>query len=213
MPTKRQYWVFDLDGTLVDSFKYYLNFLYRKFSEKDVSFEAHEVARCLGLPAHTFLIEKLGETEAKVALLELKEQSVEDTKEIRPFAGITELLKSLKAKDRSIAVWTSREFHSANAVLSSAGLSEYVDTLVSSTCVENHKPHFEGLERISLEFGSKNHEMVMVGDHDFDMIAARNFGAYGLRASWHAYDPKVECQIAREVHLNVENITKSLKNS
>jgi phosphoglycolate phosphatase-like HAD superfamily hydrolase len=204
-------WVFDLDGTLVDSFKYYVDFLNQKFLEKGLLLDRDEIIRSLGLPAHRFLEEKLGMADAKIALKELKERSVEDTKNIRAFEGIKDLLAVLKSSKKQIAVWTSREPQSAKALLHSCGLEPYISQLVAASCVSEHKPHIEGLTKIASYFGvSDPSRFVMVGDHDFDMMAARTFGAYGIRASWHSYDPKLICDYANVVETSPRDLRARL---
>ena len=203
----KNHWIFDLDGTLVDSFKYYIDFLDQKFFEKGLLLEKDEITRSLGLPAHRFLEEKLGVLDAKIALKELKERSVEDTRNIKPFDGIASLLTQLKSTEKKLAVWTSRESQSAQAILHSSGLEPYFSLLVAASCVAEHKPHTEGLKKISEHFGvSDPSTMVMVGDHDFDMLAAKKFGAYGIRASWHRYEPKLECEYAHIVETSPRNL-------
>ena len=67
---------------------------------------------------------------------------------------------------------------------------------MSGSCVSICKPNPEGLLKIAEHFEIETSDIVMVGDHDNDVKAAKNCGAQAVRVYW--YNPKLElaCQLA-----------------
>jgi phosphoglycolate phosphatase len=204
MIASKQYWVFDLDGTLVDSFSFYIEIVQCIFGRLNVPVSDDELRLSLGLPAPKFFKMKLGDDLAEEALRELRSRSVGDSERIRAFPGILELLHQLKSSGKKIAIWTSRDLDSSRLVTAHAGIDPYIDFRVTGCCVKNHKPEVDGLLKIAEYFSCDLTDMVMVGDHEFDVRAARSAGAYGIRANWHQYHPPVSCSYA---HTMIDNVT------
>ena len=167
-----------------------------------------EFSMCLGQPAAKFFAYKLGELHAEGALAELRRQSVFDAEHIKPFPGVIEFLEKLRIHGKNIAVWTSRDQSSANLVLEKTGIGPLIDHCVSGCCVSKHKPDPEGLQKIAGLFECDVSELVMVGDHDYDVKAAAAVGAYGIRASWHDFEPTEKCAYACEVAFNVASLSE-----
>lgn len=206
----RRHWVFDLDGTLVDSFPFYLTIVRSIFLRFGRQLSEEDTIECLGQNAGKFFTAKLGSDGAAAALEELRIQSKLDAEQIQPFAGTHQLLADLKAQNKKVAVWTSRDLDSATLVLKNTGLASFVDFLVSGCCVLKHKPDSEGLEKIAGRFGCNISELVVVGDHEFDVRAARMSGAYGIRACWHQFYTPEHCNFAHELAFNVAAVARHL---
>jgi phosphoglycolate phosphatase-like HAD superfamily hydrolase len=204
--SQKKHWVFDLDGTLVDSSEFYVRFLRSFFQSHDVPLAEHEVIESLGTPAPVFLERKLGPDLALKALKNLTDQSDLDALEIKAFLGIDELLFKLKAKGCKVAVWTNRERRSALQVLQATGIGVHVDFSVTPACSGFPKPHVAGLQMIASEFGCTMTDLVLVGDHDVDMKASESAGCVGIRANWHRYGDKAPCLMATETIYNVSDL-------
>src|SRR4051794_2657939 len=104
-----KHWVFDLDGTLVDSFSHYFQLLEEIFARFGARFGGD-----LRLPALTELLPEffekhLGAGAVAPAIALLQEQSNEDARRIQPFGGIVPLLDHLRSEGARIAVWTNRD--------------------------------------------------------------------------------------------------------
>lgn len=186
-------WVFDLDGTLVDSFGHYFECLSAIFAARGAQFRDEHRLPALTESLPVFLTHHLGKAALAEAFAELQRRSNDDAERILPFEGVTPLLSRLKNEGKRVAVWTNRDLESAELILRHSGLVRYVDYCVSGTCVENRKPHPEGLSRILARLDCKLASVTVVGDHDHDMLAAKAAGARAVRASWHTYWPVAEC--------------------
>jgi HAD superfamily hydrolase (TIGR01549 family) len=182
-----KHWVFDLDGTLVDSFSHFFASLERIFNDHGARFTPDLRMAALTESLPLFFTRHLGEKALEPAFEKLKILSNEDALSIRPFAGVETFLAHLKKQGSKVGIWTNRDYESASLIVQHSGLAPYVDEFVSGTCTTLRKPHPEGLLRIIEKFQSHPSEITMVGDHEHDVTAAKAAGSRGVRASWHAY--------------------------
>lgn len=175
-------WVFDLDGTLVDTFHLFMAFITEK-----LGYEPNQEEKKIIVGLHPTDVFKRYFSEARSIELwqELAERGRTHPEIAKIFDGIPELLAELKREGREVAIWTNRDRESAARVLEMTGLHVHVDKLVSSDCVPARKPEIHGMVQLKEHFGRENHEIVMIGDHDMDMIAARSSGVTAVRAAWH----------------------------
>lgn len=204
-PTQLKYWAFDLDGTLTDSFGQYFSTLESLVEKK---FSPEEKKYLIGLHPQEILAARLPAEKATQALDVLQTRSENQAHLIPTFDGMRDLCKWLKSRSHRLAIWTSRDLSSATKVINENKLSTYFDIVVSGTCVTKRKPHTEGLAKIQMYFGCEPQDIVMVGDHDHDMMAARDFGALPIRASWHSHWSHDQCDIAQEQFFNSNDFLK-----
>lgn len=188
-----KHWVFDLDGTLVDSFHHYFVSLEEIFEGHGARFAPELRHAALTQPLVEFFEEKLGRDAVAPALQLLREKSNRDAESIRAFQALEETIRQLVARGSKVAVWTNRDLESASLILKHSGLEKYSELCVSGTCVVRRKPETEGLVRIIDHFGCAPGEVTMVGDHEHDVTAAKQVGARAVRASWHGYWREDDC--------------------
>lgn len=181
-----RHWVFDLDGTLVDSFGRYFASLGAIFEKHGKSFGPVQFHAALTKPFDGFLSHELGREALSSALALFDEHSRNDATQIKAFDGIIDTLAELRRRKARIAVWTNRDLASAKLVLEASGLESLVELCVSGTCV-TRKPSPDGLHRLLSHFECKADEVVVVGDHEHDVTTPKGLGARGVRASWHGY--------------------------
>jgi pyrophosphatase PpaX len=193
-----KHWVFDLDGTLVDSFERYFDTLTEIFAAYGASFapELRRAALTDPLDQLFALHLGLGREALPEVFARLQARCNGDARFIRPFTGFDGLLSKLRDGGARVAVWTNRDFESASLILEHSGLKRLTDGMVSGTCVTDRKPHPEGLLRLIDQFGCHPSEVTMVGDHEHDVTAAKAVGARAVRASWHPYWAEVACSMA-----------------
>lgn len=187
--------IFDLDGTLIDSNHQIANNLNR--ARKDMGFKALEqrfYSEHIGLPID-FLISDL-------ALPQLEHQNLIDrfrrylTKEIRTgrnkiFEGVEQALQFLSSSGASLAIATNKPTSIAKDVIAHSELAKYIFYIQG---VENFKPKpspdiiFLILQRFPDKYP------VMVGDRIEDMKAARAAGVpgIGIASGAHSKESLVE---------------------
>lgn len=208
-----QHWVFDLDGTLVDSFSHYFAMLERIFMEHGVRFTEDLRYAALTETLDQFFAKHLGKDAVPQALADLQKHCNQDAQSIRAFDGMIPALKHLTEKGARIAVWTNRDYESAKLILEHSGLEPFAEVFVSGTCVQQRKPHPEGLLRIIDAFGCTPDSVTMIGDHEHDVAGAKSIGARAVRASWHSYWSDKACSKADLQFHRVQDFTDWIKKS
>jgi len=204
-------WIFDLDGTLTDSFPVFFRAMTEIFHQHGKSLEEEQLHQALGSTMPEFFTQHLGQAAAKPALAELRRLSVERAGEVLPFSGIEECLSSLRASGREIAVWTARDRDSTDRILSVSGLGRFASHVVTGNCVSRAKPDPEGARKVLEHFRRDGEETVMIGDHHHDVNAARAAGLTGVRASWNPYWTGQLCTVAHHQFFKVEDFSLWMK--
>ncbi len=183
-----KYWVFDLDGTLVNSLTNHFEILKVIFNKYDREFTRQDELDALntsGVAFPKYLETKLGVANAGPALIDFDEMNQQRMHHIHIFENMIDVLDELKARGATIALWTARDRGTTLQILENTKLNSYLKYYVTANCVEKTKPHAEGLEKIMAHFNCKASDVVMVGDHNNDMIPAHQLGAYPIRVDWN----------------------------
>ncbi len=185
--------IFDIDGTLVDSFSTLVTVFNQgisHFNLKPVTFE--------------FLVERfkknlsLGEILREMAVPAVDEPTVEKWKkeilqlfldveanEVKPFPGVSELFRKLKDRGIKIGIATGRTSPPENewTRFKRFGLDRFIDALVTSREVEKRKPAPDAILLCALRLSLPVRECLVVGDTEFDVLAAREAGALAAAVS------------------------------
>lgn len=173
----REGWLFDLDGTLLDS-------------SEGVVLAFHTAQRALGeQPALPEAIRRrigypLADTLAQLSKLPLESFLTHFRAEaLRSMAahsfllpGASELLAGLENRDRVLGVVTSKRRDVACAVLDRLSVLFHFRTVVGSECAGRMKPHPEPVLLALDRLGLSREQAVMVGDTKNDVEAARSAG-------------------------------------
>jgi len=204
-----KYWIFDLDGTLVDSFGNYFTTV-EKLMNKKMNTEERKV--CVSLHPTDLFKMHLSEEKAIEALKELRKMDPMDAGTVSKFSSIENLFQHLKEKGCHISIFTSRDLTSATLTVKETGLHKYIDHLISGDCVAEKKPNPEGLHQLQKLYNCKYEDMVMIGDHDCDMQAGTSVGAYSVRASWHTHWTHENCELAHQQFHSDDQFLSWVKN-
>lgn len=185
-----RHWVFDLDGTLIDSAKYYDISIEKILNEEHLSPTAKDIELAYKYfnPEDFFKHYFEDPLKIKSAVQRMIELNHEHANEIEAFPRIHELIKFLYSKKVKLSVWTGRDTESAKAILKNCGLFQYLDFCVGRTCVERNKPYPDGLLKILEDSQHQGNEVVMVGDHEYDMLGAKAAGVKAISVAWHGID-------------------------
>ena len=150
--------IFDLDGTIIDSLGYYRQVWQELLDECESD---HDVSPFLTRPTRENFRILLGdelpehEMEHHVARQAAMGQAKMQTQGVRVNQGIRELIRGLRAQNVKLAVATAAEPANAEWALQNAGLRDFFETVVTDRDVENGKPapdiYLEAMYRLGVD--------------------------------------------------------------
>ncbi|MFF4615650.1 HAD family hydrolase [Nonomuraea jabiensis] len=178
--------LFDLDGTLIDSVYQHVIAWRQALSSMGIDLSVWRIHRRIGMSGGLFVSALLRETGLKLTReqidqlqtthMEAYEQQVHS---VRPLPGAVELLSELSARGVPWAIATSGYARTARLALSMLDLPD--DTpMITRDMVRRAKPDPDlFLAGAALVRVDPAHAMV-VGDSVWDLLAARRAGALGI---------------------------------
>lgn len=207
--------IFDIDGTLIDSFSAFgsvFNSGISQFNLEPVSNEylANRLTRGLSLgeilresfPFHTdeSIIER-----CKKEILELFLKIEAD--EVKPFPGINELFKNLKDRGLKIGIATGRTSLPENEWkrFKKFGLDRFIDSIVTSREVERRKPAPDAIIECAKRLNVPIEKCLVVGDTELDIIATRSAG--GIPAAVLTGENNIDLLEKEKPELIFKNLT------
>ena len=181
-------WIFDLDGTLVDSvgqIGYSINLARNDFGYEDLPSE--KIMELVGLPFQNFLYDlplDNNEIDSLISYFrEILKREIE--RENIVFPGVELLLSKLHKDGHKLAIATSKPTYLAELVVRNSCLNEFID-LIQGTDGFPAKPDPTCLLMVMESLGAVG-DAIMVGDRVEDILAARAAGidSIGIANSFH----------------------------
>jgi len=174
---RRPGWLFDLDGTLVDSSQGVVRAFHA--AQKALGEKAAEPAaiiRRIGYPLSD-TIAALSRLPVEPFLKEFRAEalrSMADHSSLLP--GARELLLGLERRQSTLGVVTSKRRDVACAVLDRLAILGFFQTVVGADCAPRVKPHPDPILEAVRRLGLPREQLVMVGDTRNDVEAAAAAG-------------------------------------
>jgi len=180
--------VFDLDGTLIDSkmdLVQSVNAILRETGRGGQP--AERVASYIGHGALQLIASVLGpaasEEQRREALGIFLEHYHDHKLDLtRPYPGVTEGLQALAGCP--MAVLTNKPAKLSEEILEGLQLAQFFQAVYGGDSFEKKKPDPGGVLAILNELGALPAESAMVGDSDVDMQTARNAGMLAVGVSY-----------------------------
>ena len=194
-----KYFVFDVDGTLLNSAEVDQQCLKQTLHEfgRDYTFE--ELRPSFGKPGRQTLADLgfTGETAERI-MDRWEGLSKERASEVLAFDGIEALLRELHARGCRCGIVTSRTHYQFDYGFSPLGLDGYFDAVICMEDAPCHKPAPDPLLECLRRMGGEPGEAVYVGDGESDMQCAAAAGVASCLALWGCLAPD---RIAADVRL------------
>lgn len=182
--------IFDIDGTLVDSFEVY----HRVFNQGITGFHEGEVSRdelrellAKGLVLREILQKVFSSSIDDATYGACREKILRLYKEaelegVKSFPGTEELFRYLSGTGIKIGIATGRTSSVEDEWVrfTRLGLHPYIDTIVTSKEVRHRKPSPDVIIECARKLGVPSKECIVVGDTESDIIAARRAGAIAV---------------------------------
>ncbi len=174
--------IFDLDGTLVDSVNLHVSTWVEAGRILGISISPEKVKGFVGMSAEDIARALVGSDELALKLARLKRKLyLNKVGEVKLYSEVPEVLRKLKVECRvSVAVASSTNIETLEAVLSTAGVRNYVDVLVGSDIVGRGKPDPEIFMLAIKKLNLTHSEVVIVGDTEYDILPAKKLGSIAV---------------------------------
>lgn len=182
--------VFDIDGTLIDTEKAYMNALLDVANDqRHLDFTYDQVVAIYGIPGIAGL-KQLGFTDAEVPkVLQAWYQAFAKYQDlVAVFPGIINTLKELQKYDVELGVVTSKTNDELAADFTPRGLTPFFRNIITSSDTKKHKPNPEPLLKMIEISEIPANETLYVGDTIFDLQSAKGAGAKFGVAGWGAHN-------------------------
>ena len=201
--------VFDLDGTLVDTFE-------------DIAAAANHALGLVGRPPQdlSLIMSRVGgggrNLMAKCLGKDATEQEITRAFEgwrdyykahpcvhARAYPGVKETLAGLRLKGARLAVLSNKLHEITVEILRQLGLFEYLDSVQGEAPPKPRKPDPGEILRLMQAYGIRREEALVVGDGEADVQVARNAGvrvvgvSYGVNTAARLREMGAEAVIAR----------------
>jgi pyrophosphatase PpaX len=181
-----QTFLFDLDGTLIDSVRLILDSYHHTLAAHGLPPRSDEDwLRGVGTPLTVQFAEwqDPGMLEALVATYREYNLANHD-RMVTVYPGIVEAVQAVRNAGRATGLVTSKNRAGALRGLALAKLEAMMDVLVCADEVTNPKPHPEPVEKALALLGAEPATAVYVGDSIHDMVSGRAAGVRTAAALW-----------------------------
>jgi HAD superfamily hydrolase (TIGR01509 family) len=179
--------LFDLDGTLVDSVYNHVRAWHLALREEGIELSIWRIHRKIGMSGGLFthqLLRELGIELNPETIQRLRTRHAEHfvtlSDEVVPLPGAVELLRTLTKLDLPWAIATSGRMETASANLKSLGVDRDGAIVVTRDQVNYAKPDPDLFVEAARRLGTTAQGSYVIGDSIWDMIAAARCGALGI---------------------------------
>jgi len=190
--------VFDLDGTLIDSRTDLVNSVNAMLRETGrAQLPPDQIASYVGHGAPQLMASTLGSTSTEAQRQEaltifLKHYDQQKLDETKPYPGVVEGLQALADATIPMAVLTNKPAQLSLEILDGLQLTKFFRAVYGGDSFATKKPDPAGVLAVLRALGMKPQESAMVGDSDVDMQTARNAGmlAVAVTYGFGQHDPE-----------------------
>ena len=204
MVTKYKLYLFDLDGTLLDSDQMLVetfHYLYKVYKPKDFVVDEKKIITFSGPPIKITLANEFPELDQEELLKVWRKESIKNYPLFtKLFPGALEILSTLVEKDIKCAIVTNKHRHAADEAFKLFGIADLGIWSVSGDDIKEQKPSPEGIFLAMDHFGIKDkNEVIYIGDSVYDARTAENAGVdFGL-VSWTPRKLPEDCKITWKI--------------
>jgi HAD superfamily hydrolase (TIGR01549 family) len=181
--------LFDLDGTLIDSVYQHVLAWKEALDSEGVDIAVWRIHRRVGMSGGLFVNMLLRETGLEITeerLARLRDRHAEAFNRqhalgsVRPLPGARELLDYLTAQQIPWAIATSGRMETAQHNLSALGVDPTKIPVVTRDQVRHAKPDPDLFLAAATRLGVDIHQSLVIGDSVWDMLAAQRARALGV---------------------------------
>ncbi len=211
--------LFDLDGTLLDTYEMIL--ISMRYTVNEVEGKKHtdeELMAGVGTPLYDqmlhFVYSDANRAEELTTIYRSYNDSIHDER-VGAFPGTKEALEQLSNAGYRMGVVTSKRHWLAQRGLEISGIADFFDVLIGADDWDEHKPDPGPILHACELLSATSDECVYVGDSPFDIEAANAAGCTSVAALWgmfpaealEACKPDMSCTSLEEFVRNIVDET------
>jgi HAD superfamily hydrolase (TIGR01509 family) len=185
--TERVAFLFDLDGTLVDSVYQHVRAWHLALREQGIDLSIWRIHRKIGMSGGLFthqLLREIGRDVDEPTIERLRDRHAELylslSQEVTPLPGSVQLIDALTEAALPWAIATSGRMKTAAANLRALGVDPVTATVVTRDQVRYAKPDPDLFVEAARRVGAPAAGSYVIGDSIWDMLAAARCGALGI---------------------------------
>jgi phosphoglycolate phosphatase len=207
-------YIFDLDGTLVDSFKDIACATNRVLTKLGLTtLPETQIMSYVGQGAQWLLscsLKAAGDPHASLLTqarqLFLPDYMAHLTDHTKPFPGVVDMLQLLHTSGATLAICTNKPLVLASALIQQLDLKPYFATILGGDSLETKKPDPAPLLHIMRQFSISPRHTAMIGDSSYDILAGRRANTWtcGVVHAIHQAPELLRC--AADLILDIEQI-------
>lgn len=187
---KLKNFIFDVDGTLLDTEAMYIKSLQAILHERGMDRSYAELATMFGIPSKDALLRlKVPDWPTVLDLWGTRTQDYRQT--VAVYDGVKRALQTLKDRGANLAIMTSKRRFEYDRDVVSAGLADHFRLAVTAEEVSKGKPAPDGILLAMQRLNAAPQDTVYVGDTLYDLQAAHAAHVtFGL-AAWNGRHPQL----------------------
>jgi beta-phosphoglucomutase family hydrolase len=175
--------LWDMDGVIVDTGPFHCRSWQYAFQTQGVNFTEEDFRSIFGQRNDTIIRKMLGKniSQAKIdAIAQIKEEQFRQIVKpnLRPFPGVFELLKILKANNIRAAVASSAPLENIRLVLDGLGISDCFQAIVFGREVTEGKPSPQVFLLAAQKLGAETRNCIVIEDAVAGVTAAKAAGMH-----------------------------------
>lgn len=189
--------IFDIDGTLIDSAPVYLPALGKALNEHGYTPSPEQIQTAFGMTGWQGLAYcGVPEEQFDAVMHSWEEEAYRHLERVTVYDGIADTLRALKEGGNKLGIATSRNRSQYTKGVKPLGLSAFFDAVVCSDDVADPKPAPDEVLECLKQMGGNVEQAIFIGDSAYDMQCARAAGVKSGVALWGCHDPeKMEADI------------------
>ena len=207
-------YIFDLDGTLLDSDKMLIetfHYLYKIYKPADYVIDDNKIITFSGPQIRDTLLKEFPELDQEKMLKEWRVESVKNyPKFTKLFPGSIELLSTLVEKGIPTAIYTNKHRFATDEAFKLFGISKLNLYSLAGDETPKLKPAPDGIFECMKHFGiTDKSEVIYIGDTVYDYDTAMNAGVdFGL-VDWTPRKLPENAKISVKIH-SLSDLRRSL---
>lgn len=182
-------YIFDLDGTIVNSSDEVLQCFDKAFCQANILFDKSRLTHNIIGPPLKEIIKNIKpnitDEELGIVMENFRQIYDYDENDISClYEGILEFLKMLKKENKKIFLATFKPTIPTIRILNKFGITDLFDDIYTIDKFGKHITKEEMIKDIINKYNLHKHETLMIGDASSDVIAARTAGVTSIGALW-----------------------------